>query len=232
MKLTLLVPLSCLLLLAPVTLPGTSNRFVRASWALSLFEMNAPTSLDTTNQVQRGNRDSSPATGGPAASVGAFVDQTAGNLLEGLSGAQVQQLLEMVQNPVGSALQVAMPNTMQGLSTDMSNDLQMAANGAQRGFSSLSSQFSSAADQGQSGYGQVMNMANPNRYLNAASSSGDQLMRRVNEMLSNPEQMCRQLVQQTRSLIQSVQEQGSSMSPAGNQVSSTFNRFIPSSLFG
>lgn len=118
-------------------------------------------------------------------------------------------LLEFGGNPIGSAIKIALPGTLGGLNSDLSNVYSMMANGGQSQFKNL-----------QSNYNGYLNGAN-NQYQKATSNvmqtyaNGDGMMRNIYAILSNPQQFCQNLAyqsQQAMDMAQNQINQGASMS--------------------
>ena len=137
-------------------------------------------------------------------------------------------LLEYGLNPVGSAMKYFMPNTYQGVSSDLSKGMMMLTNGAGQGVSSVQSQFSSLGDQLANRYSALQQ-----NYLNRQQQLYQQqeaLLNRVYDILANPEQFCRQLSDRTNSMVHQSGQQANQMLDQANQKSSSFMNKLSSSF--
>ena len=129
-------------------------------------------------------------------------------------------LFDLGLSPVQSGLKLVLPNAYQGLTSDLNNNYQMLSNGAAKGYSSLQSGLGSLGD---SAYNRFQSMgsnlssgmgAGINKYQQMSS---DEVVRRLYEMVSNPQQICRQLGQQAQQV--SAQSSGSLMNKLGSGFS-------------
>ena len=162
--------------------------------------------------VERGSNsendgaDESPASGASVSLSNGGLSANA-NLNTQQMQNRVQQLLDYgaAYQPLGAAFNRFMPQTQQALGKDLSNGYRQLADFASQGTNGLKSQAQSYGD---STFGAYNNMQNSlssaaNRYF----LSNGQVLERIREMLSDPEQMCRQLAERTQSTVQSGQQQ-------------------------
>lgn len=137
-------------------------------------------------------------------------------------------LLEFGLNPVGSAMKYIMPNTYQGMSSDLSKGITMLTNGASQGLGSAQSQFGSLSDQLSNRYNAMLqNYSNRQQQLYQQQEA---LLGRMHDILANPEQFCRQLSDRTNSMGQQSGQQANQVLNQANQQFSSFMNKLSSSF--
>lgn len=149
----------------------------------------------------------------------------------------MQQLMEFGMNPMGSTMKYLLPNTFSGISSDLSNGMNMMSNTAQKGYSHFNSMMPQMG--GSSGFQGMFNTDGffRNRYtdmLQQRLQQSEATVRQLYQMMQNPEQMCRQLMQQTQNGFDQAQktmnDQQQSLSSSASSMMNTIGNSRPGSF--
>jgi len=146
--------------------------------------------------------------------------------------ANIPKFIEFGLNPVGSSMKYLLPNTYQGVQSDLTNGYSTLSNGVQNGY---------LGQLGSSMVPQAMNMLDlqnsyRNRYtqmLQQRLMQSEEMLRQMYELTSNPEQMCRQFMQTTKDGIEkSNQLMAEQQHSLGNSASTFMNKLANGFAFG
>lgn len=123
-------------------------------------------------------------------------------------------------NPYYGLAQSYFPQTLPAMQADLTNYYKYLSQAAQNGYNGVQSGFQYANDNSMNRYKQLQNSFNAN-YVN-----GEELVRRMYEMLSNPQQMCNQLANQSQAALKAA---GQLPQQVGQQAGQSLNQVAQSS---
>lgn len=135
---------------------------------------------------------------------------------DALNQVTLMDLIRLGLSPANSATNYLMPNTYNGLRADLTNSVSALNSGASSGLSSLQGMLNSGTSSGLSslqgmlgsaGEGLNKNYASLSQSLDRRLMSSEEILRRLYAMVSEPEQMCRQLANQTKSTLNQASQQ-------------------------
>lgn len=128
--------------------------------------------------------------------------------------------------------QTFFPQTFPALQSDLSNNYKMLTNTAQNGFNGLQSGFGYLQGMNPMNSMSSMSSMNPMNHYNSLQQgfsanylSGEEMLRRMYEMMSNPQQMCNQLAAQTQNAMKTASQLPQQ---AQQQMSSSLNQMAQS----
>lgn len=111
----------------------------------------------------------------------------------------LSRLLSFGLGPAGGAMNYLLPNTMQGLSSDLSNGYNSVSSFPSSGLNAIQSSYQAASNNALNRYNKLQSQFNDG-YLTT-----NQLLFELYQMLRNPEEICKNLSLQSEALIQNGQ---------------------------